>query len=198
MPDRSLLCPASDADGSRQGVDRTSSTARSGPVGIVHVIREVDGSQGAIRAPKQTCTLNADNNYQAVQARLSLHASAATLRAYRKEAERLILWAVLEPSWALSALTVEDAVAYRPFLRKPSPANRWVGPAKPRTSPKWRPFGGPLFPKSVSYAVSVIGALHHWLIEKGYLLANSLSAIKVHGASKTRVMETNHVFIQGE
>ncbi len=176
MPDRSLLCAASDADGSCQGVDRTSSTARSGLVRIVHVIREVDGSQGAIRAPKQTCTLNADNNYQAVQAWLSLHASAATRRAYRKQAERLILWAVLEPSWALSSLTVEDAIAYRAFLRKPSPANRWVGPAKPRTSPKWRPFGGPLSSKSVSYAVSIIGALYRWLMEQGYLLANPFSA----------------------
>jgi hypothetical protein len=51
----------------------------------------VDGSQGAFRGPKKTCTLNADNDYQAVQAWLSLHESGSTLRAYRKEAERLIL-----------------------------------------------------------------------------------------------------------
>ncbi len=50
----------------------------------------------------------------------------------------------------------------------------------------------------MSYAVSIIGALYRWLIEQGYLLANPFSGIKVHGASKTRVMETNHVFTQGE
>jgi site-specific recombinase XerD len=160
--------------------------------------QEVDGSQGNFRAPRQTCTLNADNDYQAVQAWLSLHESAATLRAYRKEAERLILWAVLERGRAMSSLTVEDAVAYRAFLRRPSPASRWVGPAKPRTSPEWRPFGGPLASRSVSYAVSVIGALYRWLMEQGYLLANPFSGIKVRGASKTRVMETTHVFTQGE
>ena len=54
--------------------------------------QDVDGSHGAFRAPKKTCTLNADNDYQAVQAWLSLHEAGSTLRAYRKEAERLILW----------------------------------------------------------------------------------------------------------
>ncbi|HEX8885785.1 MAG TPA: site-specific integrase [Noviherbaspirillum sp.] len=160
--------------------------------------QDVDGSQGTFRAPKKTCTLNADNDYQAVQAWLSLHESGATLRAYRKEAERLILWAILERGRALSSLTVEDAVAYRAFLRRPSPTHRWVGPPKPRTSPEWRPFGGPLSSRSVSYAVSVIGALYRWLMEQGYLLANPFSGIKVRGASKARVMDTSHVFTQGE
>jgi site-specific recombinase XerD len=160
--------------------------------------QEVDGSQGTFRAPKKTCTLNADNDYQAVQAWLSLHESASTLRAYRKEAERIILWAVLERGRALSSLTVEDAVAYRAFLRRPSPASRWVGPPKPRTSPEWRPFGGPLSSRSVSYAVSVIGALYRWLMEQGYLLANPFSGIKVRGAPDKRIVDTSHVFTQGE
>lgn len=160
--------------------------------------QDVDGSQGTFRAPKKTCTLNADNDYQAVQAWLSLHESGATLRAYRKEVERLILWAIMERGRALSSLTVEDAVAYRAFLRRPSPASRWVGPSKPRTSPEWRPFGGPLSARSVAYAVSVIGALYRWLMEQGYLLANPFSGIKVRGTSKARVMNTSHVFTQGE
>lgn len=160
--------------------------------------RDVDGSQGMFRAPKKTCTLNADNDYQAVQAWLSLHEADATRRAYRKEAERLILWAILERGRALSSLTVEDAVAYRAFLRRPSAAARWVGPPKPRTSPEWRPFAGPLSARSVSYAVSVIGALYRWLMEQGYLLANPFSGIKVRGASKARVVDTSHVFTQGE
>jgi len=160
--------------------------------------QEVDGSQGAFRGPQKTCTLSADNDYQAVQAWLSLHESGATLRAYRKEAERLILWAVLERGRAMSSLTVEDAVAYRAFLRRPSPAARWVGPPKTRTSPEWRPFSGPLSARSVAYAVSVIGALYRWLMEQGYLLANPFSGIKVRGASKGRVVDASHVFTLGE
>ncbi|RYG99406.1 MAG: integrase [Alphaproteobacteria bacterium] len=160
--------------------------------------QEVDGSQGTFRGPKHTCTLNANNDYEAVQAWLSLHESASTLRAYRKETERLILWAVLERGRALSSLTVEDAVAYRAFLRRPSPTTRWVGLPKPRTSPEWRPFSGPLSARSVAYAMSVIGALYRWLMEQGYLLANPFSGIKVRGASKGRVVDVSHVFTLGE
>lgn len=103
---------------------------------------EVDGSAGTFRAPRATCTLDADNDYRAVQAWLSLHESAATQRAYRKEAERLILWAIVERGRALSSLTTEDAVAYRAFLRRPTPRERWVGPVRPRGADDWRPFSG--------------------------------------------------------
>ena len=34
---------------------------------------EVDGSQGRFRAPRESCTLTADNDYEAVQAWLALH-----------------------------------------------------------------------------------------------------------------------------
>jgi site-specific recombinase XerD len=160
--------------------------------------QEVDGSQSTFRGPRKTCTLNANNDYEAAQAWLSLHESTSTLRAYRKESERLILWAVLEQGRALSSLTVEDAVAYRAFLRRPSPTSRWVGPPKPRSSPEWRPFSGPLSARSLAYAMSVIGALYRWLMEQGYLLANPYSGIKVRGASKGHVVDVSHVFTFGE
>ena len=50
---------------------------------------------GQFRAPRETCSLNADNDYAAVQAWLAMHESPATQRAYRKEAERLLLWAIV-------------------------------------------------------------------------------------------------------
>ena len=55
------------------------------------VPRDVDGSAGTYRAPRAACALKAHNDYEAVQSWLSLHESGATQRAYRKEAERLIL-----------------------------------------------------------------------------------------------------------
>ena len=51
---------------------------------------EMNGSRGTFRAPLATCALDARNDYEAVNAWLSLHESPATQRAYRKEAERLI------------------------------------------------------------------------------------------------------------
>jgi hypothetical protein len=105
----------------------------SSPSGIVpwealRLPHEIDGSRGTFRAPRASCALGARNDYEAVQAWLSLHEATATRRAYGKEAERLILWAVLERGRALSSLTTEDAVAYRAFLRRPAPRERWVGP----------------------------------------------------------------------
>jgi hypothetical protein len=76
-----------------------------------------------------SCALRASNDYEAVQGWLSRHEAPATQRAYRKEAKRLILWAIVERGVALSSLATEDTVAYRDFLRQPSPRGRWIGEA---------------------------------------------------------------------
>ncbi|MBP0500655.1 integrase, partial [Mycobacterium tuberculosis] len=86
--------------------------------------------------------------------------SAATQRAYRKEAERLILWAIVERGRALSSLTTEDAISYRAFLRHPVPRARGVGTPQPRSSPAWRPFAGDLCARAAAYALSVRNALY--------------------------------------
>lgn len=148
----------------------------------LRVPQQVDGSRGAFRAPRKTCVLAADNDYQAVQAWLQLQESPATQRAYRKEVERLMLWAILEQGRALSSLTTEDAITYRAFLRRPAPRERWVGPVAPRTSPQWRPFQGALSPRSADYALTVISALYRFLIEKRYLLANPFAGVRVKAA----------------
>ena len=159
---------------------------------------EVDGSSGTFRAPRHTCTLDANNDYAAVQAWLSLHESTATQRAYRKEAERLILWAIVERDRALSSLTTEDALAYRSFMCRPTPRERWVGPVRARSSPEWRPFSGGLSARSTAYALSVLGAMFRWLIEQRYLLANPFAGVKVRGSSRSTVLDTSHAFTEGE
>jgi len=159
---------------------------------------EVDGSRGTFRAPPESCTLNSANDYEAVQAWLSLHEAAATQRAYRKEAERLILWAIVERGKALSSLNTEDSIAYRAFLRHPTPARRWIGPPQARTSPDWKPFVGGLAPRSVAYALAVLGAMFRWLMEQRYVLANPFSGVKVRGASHAAPMDTGRVFSEGE
>lgn len=159
---------------------------------------QVDGSQGTFRAPRGSSTLAASNDYEAVQAWLQLHESPATQRTYRKEAERLMLWAILERGRALSSLTTEDATTYRAFLRRPTPRERWVGPARPRGSAEWRPFVGALAPKSVAHALSVLGALFRWLVEQRYVLANPFAGIKVRGATRSTPLDATRVFSVGE
>lgn len=117
----------------------------------IRLPQELDGTEGTFRAPRQMCTLDASNDYEAISAWLALHESTETERAYRKEAERLLLWAILERGKALSSLATEDAAAYRAFLRRPTPRHRWVAPAQPRSSPEWRPFTGALSPGSIAY-----------------------------------------------
>jgi site-specific recombinase XerD len=159
---------------------------------------EVDGSEGTFRAPRATCTLDASNDYEAVQTWLALHESPATQRTYRKEAERLILWAIVERCRALSSLTTEDAIAYRTFLRHPSPRSRWVGPVRPRTSTDWRPFNGSLSARSVAHALSILGALFRWLVEQRYVLANPFAGVKVRGGHAASTLDASHAFTEGE
>lgn len=159
---------------------------------------EVDGSLGQFRAPRETCVLTADNDYEAVQAWLSLHESPATQRAYRKEAERLILWAIVERGQPLSSLTTEDAIAYRSFLRRPTPRERWIGPARPRTSVEWRPFTDGLSARSIAYALSVLGAMFRWLIQQRYVLANPFAGVKVRGAGRPAAVDASRAFTDGE
>lgn len=164
----------------------------------VVVPADVDGSRGTFRAPRATSVLDANDDYAAVKAWLALQESPATQRAYRKEAERLLLWAILERGRALSSLTTEDAIAYRAFLRKPMPRERWVGPPRPRSSPEWRPFAAALSPRSTAYALTVIGALYRWLIEQRYLLANPFAGIKVKGGKRAAALDAQRGFSSHE
>ena len=159
---------------------------------------EVDGSKGHFRAPRDTCMLKAANDYEAVQAWLTLHETLATQRSYRKEAERLILWAIVEREQALSSLTTDDVIAYRAFLRRPTPHGRWIGPPRPRDSTEWRPFASALSARSIAYALSVLGALFRWLIAQRYVLANPFAGIKVRGNPRSVALDTTRGFTETE
>lgn len=160
--------------------------------------KDLDGSSGQFRAPAETCTLGAKNDYEAVSAWLTLHEAPATQRAYRKEAERLLLWITLERDKPLASMNVEDATAYRAFLRRPSPHLRWVGPPAPRLSPEWKPFAGALSSQSIAYALSVLGAMFRWLVEQRYVLANPFSGIKVRGGGKLAPLDAGRSFTDAE
>jgi site-specific recombinase XerD len=168
------------------------------PLERLRLARELDGSQGALRAPRHACVLAANNDYDAVQAWLSLQDAPATHRAYRKEAERLLLWAIVERGKPLSSLTTEDAIAYRSFIRRPAPKERWVGSVTLRSSLDWRPFQGPLSARSAAYALQVVNALFRWLTEQRYLLANPFAGIKVKGAGRIQLVDTRRVFTEHE
>ncbi len=158
----------------------------------------LDGSEGRFRAPVNSCALNARNDYEAVSAWLERHESQATQRAYRKEAERLLLWAIVERGKPMSSLAAEDATAYRAFLRRPTPHLRWVGPARPRSSPDWRPFTGGLAARSTAYALTVLNSLFRWLAEQRYVTTNPFAGLKVQGGAQDGPLDPGRSFTEGE
>ncbi|MBY4694825.1 site-specific integrase [Burkholderia latens] len=164
----------------------------------LRVPHDVDGSQGQFRAPQAACLLNASNDYEAIQSWIALHESAATQRAYRKEAERLVLWAIIERGRALSSLNTDDAIAYRAFLRRPTPRERWVGPSRPRHSVEWRPFTDALSARSAAYALNVLSALFRWMIEQRYVLANPFAGVKVKSHASRAGLDVSRGFSEGE
>ncbi|HEX8886016.1 MAG TPA: phage integrase family protein, partial [Noviherbaspirillum sp.] len=98
-----------------------------------------------------------------------------TQRAYLKEAERFFLWAIVQRQKPLSSMTLEDCMAYRDFLADPQPAALWCGPrARPRWSPLWRPFEGPLSATAQRRAIAILKSLYGFLTEQCYLQCNPL------------------------
>lgn len=168
------------------------------PWELLRLPSQLDGSAGQFRAPAHTCALNARNDYEAVSAWLERHESPATLRAYRKEAERLLLWAIIERGKPMSSLAAEDATAYRTFLRRPMPHIRWVGPSRSRSSPEWRPFTGGLSARSAAYALTVLNSLYRWLSEQRYVMTNPFSGLKVRGGGKEGALDPGRSFTEGE
>ncbi len=72
----------------------------------------LDGRDGTNRA-SDACRIGAVNDLAAIQAWLAARAAGSphTARARRREAARLLLWAVFARGRGLSSLDVDDAVA---------------------------------------------------------------------------------------
>ncbi|MFP3588494.1 site-specific integrase [Paraburkholderia sp. SIMBA_055] len=121
--------------------------------------------------------IQARNDLDAVRAYLNRYRDQPkTLRAYTKELERFLLWAVAVRGKPMSALMVEDCEAYKDFLALPSPS--FVGPKAPRNSARWRPFAtDALTPASQRYATRALRAAFGWLVDVRYLAGNPWKAV---------------------
>lgn len=101
-----------------------------------------------------------------------------TQRAYLKEAERLVLWAVVKRHKPLSSLDSADCQQYLAFIAQPQPAAEWCGPrSRQKWSPLWRPFEGPLSDSAQHYSVRVLKSLFQFLVRHRYLESNPWQAI---------------------
>lgn len=168
------------------------------PLERMVVPEALSGAMGRYRGPVAACTLSAENDHQAIRSWIERHEAETTRKAYTREAERLLLWAIVERNKPLSSLTADDATAYRAFLKDPSPHDRWMGPRKGRFSPDWRPFASGLSPRTQAYSLSVINALFAFLKSHNYLTSNPFGGLRVQGGHKTGPVDTNRALTAGE
>ncbi|EHP37736.1 integrase/recombinase [Cupriavidus basilensis OR16] len=162
------------------------------PIERLHLPAALSGAAGSNRARGGTPQISAADDLAAVTAWLARYADTpATLQSYRREAERLLLWAVLQHGKPLSSLTHEDLLWYERFLADPQPASRWVMASRKklaRGAPGWRPFAGPLSPVSTRHTMVILNGLFAWLVDAGYLAGNPLSLARSRRSpSKPRI-----------
>lgn len=132
----------------------------------------LDGQSGINRATRTGAGLAANTDREAVRAWIQARArSPATARQYEREAERFVLWCLLERGKALSDATAEDCGAYMAFLSDvPAP---WISRRKvERYTLGWAPFAGPLSIASQQLALTLLHSLMQWLRDAGYLQIN--------------------------
>jgi integrase len=139
-------------------------------------------------------SIAATNDIEAVQAwLLQMKPGSHTARAGRKEAERFLLWSVLEARKPLSSVDSTGFHAYLHFLSqlgRQSPEvwtlnhltrqENWLGPrGVDRWSVRWRPFEGPLSIASQRAALSLLKSLMRFLETTGYLRSDPSTGAKI-------------------
>ena len=151
------------------------------PLEALRVPAALDGSAGLNRAPVPAHQAEPATDLQAVHAWIAIRGarSEATRRAYRREAERLLLWAIVVKGKPLSSLNTPDCAEYLDaFLRDPQPAARWIGRGRvDRFDPAWRPFVGPLSERSRDTARRILNAMGAWLVGQQYLRVNPFAGL---------------------
>lgn len=188
------------------------------PLEKLVVPAELNGMQGLFRRPQQHCLMSANNDYTALLTWLQsktglsheqrdaakarrrgrdagiegpndwLNYLSHTQRAYRKEAERFLLWAIVERHKPLSSMTTEDCVSYRDFIADPQPRGRWCAPRnRERWSPLWRPFEKPLDAPSQRFTVTVLKNLYAFWVDKNYVMGNPWTGVTVPRSSRPRI-----------
>ena len=137
----------------------------------------LDGTHGGNRASAEPF-IPMPHDLAAIHAWLALRdRDSHTYRAYQRETERLLLWAIMGKQKALSSLDAVDMADFRAFLKDPQPTETWIGPPHPKEHHGWKPFTGPLSLRSIQHAETILSGLFNFLVQQRYLQHNPLSAL---------------------
>ncbi|CAN7775867.1 tyrosine-type recombinase/integrase [Cupriavidus necator] len=145
----------------------------------------LNGHDGSNRSRHGARQIAADTDLEAIRLWLAEYAgSPHTLRSYRKEVLRLLIWTTQGLGKPVSSLTREDLLAYEAFLA--SPPLTWTDATLPRHGPARRLFKGALSPRSVRQAVGILSGLFNYLVAAGYLAGNPLALRRQRGHGLAR------------
>ncbi len=132
-----------------------------------------------------------------------------TMRSYRKNAERLLLWCVFERQTTFPEMTAADAIHYRAWLedlgrKEPEewaaagwrmPAEAWIGPrGAKRHSAEWRPFDGALSEGSVAQDLLTVRSLFQFLLDGRVVAVNPFKLLGKRSAARPNVSELTDQF----
>ncbi len=158
---------------------------------------ELVGINGAFRSHMAN-TLGAADDAEAVNAWLSRYQEKpSTLRSYRKEVERFMLWCARELKKPMSSVTAPDCQAYRSFLQ--AVPYTWINPVPvPRTDPLWRGFRGQPGPSSQKQALVIIQTMFEGLRDAGYLVANPMRSLMKSFDLPNSKMDIKRSFTEAE
>lgn len=142
--------------------------------------------------------MEARDDFDAINTWLrSIGSKEHTVRSYRGQAERFLLWMVFERQKALSSATVEDCISYRDFLDSLEegklwfwnlPRERWIGArSTPRWRDDWKPFAGPLSPTSQKQAISILTTMCEWLVRQKYLDSNPWDGVSCNYSPEAKI-----------
>lgn len=151
---------------------------------LPHLLTQhLNGEHGVNREIHHRCQIHAKNDYEAMQCWLNEYRhKSTTFRTYQKEAERFLLWAVVQQQKAISSLDRDDLESYLKFLDDPQPKERWraqkTGRGCRRGDSMWRPFTAGLSESAKRTAISSIDSLLHYLVDARYLSFNPLSLMR--------------------
>lgn len=145
---------------------------------------QLDGSRGQNRVLGRLCQINASNDMEAINTWLNRYQNkSTTYRAYQKEAERLVLYSLIQLKKAFSDLNKEDLEKYFLFLQNPEPKQLWCAPSRGRNGKRgtsdWKPFLGPLSASAQATAKTILNSLFDYLVKASYLSFNPISLIKI-------------------
>jgi len=144
------------------------------PWGMPGSYESIPSYEGAYRGEKTVLTVQTD--VEAVASWLAEVASDSTNTAdrYRREVERLLLWAA-DRGKTLSDLGREDFLQYHRFLADPHPIEKWVmEKRRKRNHADWRPFLGPMSNLSRHQAMTILYSLMRHLADTRWLYANPM------------------------